>query len=59
MKYFFFPFERPFSCSQMFIGAASALMLGGVAAGALAIGIICPLLWIGAAVRGHFPKPRS
>lgn len=32
------------------MNAASCLGLGALSAGAIAIGILCPVLWIGAAV---------
>ncbi|KIO00318.1 hypothetical protein M404DRAFT_769009 [Pisolithus tinctorius Marx 270] len=35
---------------RAFLDAASLVGLGGIAAGGVAIGILCPLLWIGAAV---------
>ena len=38
----------------MFSDAAETLGLGAVSAGTLALGILCPLLWIGAFVSGYF-----
>ena len=40
----------------MFSDAAETLGLGAVSAGTLALGILCPLLWIGAFVSGYFNK---
>ncbi|KAI6145989.1 hypothetical protein BKA82DRAFT_32243 [Pisolithus tinctorius] len=38
--------------SKAFLSATSALGLGTLAAGAIALGILCPLLWVGAAFSG-------
>ncbi|KIO01280.1 hypothetical protein M404DRAFT_1003214, partial [Pisolithus tinctorius Marx 270] len=38
--------------SKAFLSAASALGLETLAAGAIALGILCPLLWVGAAFSG-------
>ncbi|KAI5985020.1 hypothetical protein EDD15DRAFT_1645675 [Pisolithus albus] len=38
--------------SKAFLSATSALGLGSLAAGAVALGILCPLLWVGAAFSG-------
>ncbi|KAI6125356.1 hypothetical protein EDD16DRAFT_454673 [Pisolithus croceorrhizus] len=40
---------------QGFLDATALVSLGGVAAGGFAIGVLCPFLWIGAAVGTAFP----
>ena len=52
---YFHSSKPPFHC-QMFGGVAATLALGWVSAGTLALGILCPLLWIGTYVSDYFDK---